>query len=272
MLVPSGGGRWISLNTTIKPFDDVNVRKAVIAGFDRNALRQTRGGAIVGDDPDAPHPAGPAGLQRGRRPEGPGRRLPGPPDGRHAARGRVPDKQGRGYRSSGKYTGGQTFLMVGDSDGVGADTAAVAKENFAKLGFNVKLRQVAHDDHVHEVLQRADREGRDLPERRLAEGLRRRRRRSSTRRSTARTSCPQGNSNWSQLDDTKINAQMDDAKTLTDPQQISNAWGSIDKNLTAMAPTISWIWDKNANIESKNVQGVIDQDNGLWALAYTSIK
>ena len=61
-------------------------------------------------------------------------------------------------------------------------------------------------------------------------------------------------------------------RILTDPQQIANAWGSIDKNLTAMAPTISWIWDKNANIESKNVQGVIDQDNGLWALAYTSLK
>ena len=31
--------RYIPLNMTVKPFDDINVRKAVIAGFDRNALR-----------------------------------------------------------------------------------------------------------------------------------------------------------------------------------------------------------------------------------------
>ena len=43
---PSGGGRWVSMNTTIKPFDDINVRKAVIAGLDRNALRLTRGGEL----------------------------------------------------------------------------------------------------------------------------------------------------------------------------------------------------------------------------------
>ena len=44
--------RWhalIALNTTVKPFDNINVRKAIIAGFDRNALRLTRGGEILGD-------------------------------------------------------------------------------------------------------------------------------------------------------------------------------------------------------------------------------
>ena len=46
------------MNTTIKPFDDVNVRKAVIAGFDRDALRLTRGGAARRRHPDALHPAG----------------------------------------------------------------------------------------------------------------------------------------------------------------------------------------------------------------------
>ena len=46
---PSGGTRYIALNTTIQPFDNINVRKAVIAASDRNALRLTRGGAIVGD-------------------------------------------------------------------------------------------------------------------------------------------------------------------------------------------------------------------------------
>ena len=37
-LVDSGGSRYISMNTQIPPFDDINVRKAVIAAADRDAL------------------------------------------------------------------------------------------------------------------------------------------------------------------------------------------------------------------------------------------
>src|SRR3954454_112080 len=48
VLLPSGGNRYIALNTKVKPFDDANVRKAVVAGMDRNALVLTRGGKIVG--------------------------------------------------------------------------------------------------------------------------------------------------------------------------------------------------------------------------------
>ena len=34
---------------TIKPFDNINVRKAIIAASNRDALRLTRGGPILGD-------------------------------------------------------------------------------------------------------------------------------------------------------------------------------------------------------------------------------
>ena len=50
-LVRLGGTRWIAMNTTIPPFDDVNVRRAVIAGFDREAMRLTYGGKVSGDIP-----------------------------------------------------------------------------------------------------------------------------------------------------------------------------------------------------------------------------
>src|ERR1700754_2997088 len=72
VLIPSTGGRWISMNTTIKPFDDLNVRKAVIAGFDREALRLTRGGTIAG--PIATHFLSPtiAGFAEAGGMKGPG--------------------------------------------------------------------------------------------------------------------------------------------------------------------------------------------------------
>ena len=47
-LVDSGGGRWAALNTQVAPFDNVNVRKAVVAGFDRQAALLALGGKNVG--------------------------------------------------------------------------------------------------------------------------------------------------------------------------------------------------------------------------------
>src|SRR5215203_792790 len=71
-LVPAGGGRYVSMNTTVKPFDDVNVRRAVIAGFDRNAMRLTRGGELVGDIPTHILPPGVPGFEEAGGMEGPG--------------------------------------------------------------------------------------------------------------------------------------------------------------------------------------------------------
>jgi peptide/nickel transport system substrate-binding protein len=80
------------------------------------------------------------------------------------------------------------------------------------------------------------------------------------------------NSNWSELDDSALNAEMNKAKLLTDPAERAQAWAEIDKKVTELAPAINWIWDKNPEIRSANVVGVVDEDNGLWSLAHTSIK
>src|SRR5262249_37940273 len=47
-ITPSGGNRYVALNTTKPPFDDLNVRKAVLAGSNRDQLRATRGGPLTG--------------------------------------------------------------------------------------------------------------------------------------------------------------------------------------------------------------------------------
>jgi peptide/nickel transport system substrate-binding protein len=273
-LVPSGGGRWISFDTTMKPFDDINVRKAIIAGSDRDALRKTRGGSFIGDIPTHFIPPGLQGFDEAGGMQGPGYDFLKSPTGDAALAKHYmleAKKDGVPVSADGKYTGGQKFLMVADSDGVGADTAAVAKEQLSKLGFNVTLRQVAHDAMYTKFCNVPSADVAICPNVGWLKDF----------------ANPQtyldptfngenilktGNSNWPELDNKQLNKQMDDAKVLTDPQQIAQAWGEIDKKITALAPAIPWVWDKNANIESSNVQGVIDQDNGLWALAYTSLK
>ncbi|HEV2951701.1 MAG TPA: hypothetical protein VGZ51_06335, partial [Actinomycetota bacterium] len=83
---------------------------------------------------------------------------------------------------------------------------------------------------------------------------------------------PTNNSNWSQLDDPELNRQMNEAKLVTDPAELAEAWAEIDRKVTELAPAVMWIWDKNANIRSEDVNGVVDVDNGHWSFAHTSIK
>jgi hypothetical protein len=42
--------------------------------------------------------------------------------------------------------------------------------------------------------------------------------------------------------------------------------------VTAAAPGILWLWDKGPSLESKNVNGVLNQENASWDLAFTSLK
>src|SRR3954451_25088508 len=63
VFVASGGTRYIAFDTKIKPFDNINLRKAIIAASDRNALRLTRGGAILGDIANGWIPPGIPGFE-----------------------------------------------------------------------------------------------------------------------------------------------------------------------------------------------------------------
>ena len=267
-LVPSGGARWISMNMTVKPFDDINVRKGVAAGMDREALRLTRGGETVGDIPTHYIPPGVAGFEEAGGLEGPGIDFMSNPKGDPALAAEYFKKAGY---ASGKYEGDETLLMVGDNEGVGANTAEVAAEQLRGMGFKVQLRQVTHDAMYTKFCNRPPADVALCPNVGWLKDF-----------ADAQTFLDPtfngenilktNNSNWSELDDSALNAEMNKAKLLTDPAERAQAWAEIDKKVTELAPAINWIWDKNPEIRSENVVGVVDEDNGLWSLAHTSIK
>jgi peptide/nickel transport system substrate-binding protein len=268
VLVPGGGGRWIAMNMTIPPFNDINVRKAVAAGFDRDALRLTRGGAVIGDIATHYIPPGLSGFDEAGGLKGPGYDFMSNPNGDMNLAAEYFKKAGY---ASGKYEGNQELLMVADNTEPGSKTAEVAKEQFEKLGFNVRMRQVTHETMYTKFcnVPKADvaicpnvgwlKDFAD-PQTYLDPTF------------NGANILPANNSNWSQLNDKAINKAMDDAALLTDPDERAKAWAEIDKQVTAQAPAINWLWDKTPNIRSENVNGVIDEDNALWALAYTSLK
>ena len=267
-LVPAGGGRYVSMNTTVKPFDDVDVRRAVIAGFDRNAMRLTRGGELVGDIPTHILPPGVPGFEEAGGMDGPGLDFLSKPDGDLALAGEYFKKAGY---ASGSYEGDEELLMVGTSEGVAQQAAEVTKEQFEKLGFKIRLRLVTQDAMYTKYC--------NVPEANVAicpnvgwfkdfadpqtllgptfDGD---------------NIIPQNNSNWSELDVPEINRAMDAASVLTDPKERAEAWARIDRLVSEQAPVVPWIWDKTPLLRSANVNGVANQFNSQWDLAWTSLK
>ena len=175
-LTPSGGNRYVALNTPKPPFDDINVRKAVVAGTDRDGAAQhpRRRAGRAGRDPLPP--AGHPRLRGGRRTRGPG------PDLDFLAEPeRRPEVSAESYMkkagfSSGKCEGtdcddhhGRRQLAARVSD-----TAAGGQGPAREAGLQGQLPEGDARHHVHEVLQRSDERAERLPERRLAEGLQRR--------------------------------------------------------------------------------------------------
>ena len=143
--VPSGGYRYFPLNTEVKPFDNINVRKAVMAGFSRNAARLARGGKYVGDiathwlPPDFP------GFDQAGGYKG----FPdidffnaNNEDGDMTVAAKY--FKAAGY-PSGKYTGSEQLLVVGANADPGKAQAEVATAQLQKMGFKIRLRLVPQD-------------------------------------------------------------------------------------------------------------------------------
>jgi peptide/nickel transport system substrate-binding protein len=268
-LVPGASIRFVSLNTTMKPFDDINVRKAISAAFDRNAMRLARGGPLIGDIPTHILPPGMPGFDQAGGLKGPGDdflNATGQPNPQLAA-----DYMRKAGYPSGRYTGGGTFLMVGTSEGVAQKAAEIAKENFQRLGFNVTLRLVAQDSMYTKYCNVPAAKvaicpnvswGKDFSDGQTI----------LDPTFNGENILPQGNSNWPQLDDPAINRAMDRAKTLTDLSARARAWGAIDEMVTAEAATIPWLWDKLPLIASPDVEGAVSLYNSQWDISFTSLR
>jgi ABC-type transport system substrate-binding protein len=69
-----------------------------------------------------------------------------------------------------------------------------------------------------------------------------------------------------------VNSAMDKAEVVVGADARNKAWANIDRQITALAPAVPWIWDDTANIRSTDVAGVINKFNSNWDLSFTSLK
>jgi peptide/nickel transport system substrate-binding protein len=266
-LTPSGGNRYIALNTTIAPFDDINVRKAVIAAADREALRLARGGELIADIATHFIPPEIPGYEEAGGTEGAGVDFLQKPEGDPELAAEYMRKAG--YKS-GKYEGDEQLLMVGENAGVDKQVTEVAADIFEKLGFKLNVREVNSDVMYTKFCQ--------VPKAKVAicptvGWLKDFNDPQSILDVTfsGENISPVSNNNFPQLDVPEINRAIDKATLINDLDERAQAWGEIDKMITEQAPAIVYSWDKQPNIRSANVIGVVNKFNGTWDLAYTSI-
>jgi peptide/nickel transport system substrate-binding protein len=265
---PTGRYRYVALNTTKKPFDNVDVRRAITAAFDRNAMRQAFGGPLVGDIPTHFIPPGQPGFEEAGGIKGPGYDFLANPAGDMAVAQEYMKKAGY---PSGKYTGGETFEAVSDNATQQLNVTQVAQAQFAKLGFKVKIKAVTRDAMYTKFCQVKKAEPpicpsvgwlKDFadPETMLGPVF------------NGKNILDVGNSNFAQLNDPKVNALMDKAEVVNDPAKRNQAWGDVDKAITDAAPGIPWLWDKQPILHSKDVNGVINTNLATWDFTFSSVK
>jgi peptide/nickel transport system substrate-binding protein len=271
----SGGSRWIALNTQKKPFDNLNVRKAVIAGFDREALLLTRGGKEVG--PIAQHfiPPGVPGFEESggekgfeefdfmRNPKG---------DAELAKSYMLKAKaEGVPVTADGKYDGSEKLLTIATNADPGVQTATVAQGQLNKLGFTLNFRKVPQDT-LYTRFCNVPRSGyvicpnvgwfRDFTDPQ------------SVLEPTFKGAAikPQGNVNVPMLDNQEIDDAMTKASTIPAGPERNEAWAEINRMIVAQAPVIPYSWDDSFQLASKDVQGVINGYTTTWDLSYSFIK
>jgi len=273
---PSGGNRFVALNTSEPPFNDINVRKAVIAGTDRTALRNTRGGELVGAVATHYIPPGIPGFEEAGGygvPKDPSTGKPldflANPNGNAQLAASYMKKAGF---KSGKCEGSDCDItMVGDNTPPGSDTATVMKDQLEKLGFNVNLQEVEHSSMYTRFCSVVKSEPNVCPNVGWIKDF-------NDPQSILQvpfsgstiTASPANNSNWSQLNDPTINKAIDKGVTVPADQRASY-WGKLDDQISAQAPAIPWVWDNEGYVRSNDVNGVVNLFNAEWDLSFSSV-
>jgi peptide/nickel transport system substrate-binding protein len=265
--VPSGGFRWFPLNTTIKPLDDINVRKAILAAFDRDAARKARGGKYTGDIPTHFLPPGIPGFDEAGGMEGPGVDFLANPRGDMALAQKYLKEAGY---ASGKVEGADELLMITANADPAKAQAEVAKGQLEKLGFKVNLRTVPQDAVYTEYCQVPAKKVavcgaagwfKDFndPQSMLDPTFK------------GKNITEQGNNNLPQLNVPEIDKAMDEAALLTGDERYK-AWGEIDKMITEQAAAVPFLWDKTTIIWSKDVQGAVNGYYTALDFTFSSLK
>jgi peptide/nickel transport system substrate-binding protein len=274
IFVASGGTRYIAFDTKVKPFDNINLRKAIIAASNRNALRLTRGGAILGDIANGWIPPGIPGFEEaGGLKQNEDLDFLKNPNGDPAVSKKYMDAAAADGLpiKNGKWTGGEKVLTIATNADPGKKTAEVFQGQMESLGFKLNFRIVPQDTLYTKFCSVPSAKVAICPNvgwfKDFADPQ-------SMLDATfnGKNILQQGNVNWPQLNDPAINAAMKAASTVPVGPERNQAWAKINHQIAEQAPAIPWIWDKTASVGSKDVNQAVNGYYTTHDLSFTSIK
>ena len=271
VVAPAAGTRLVTLNTAIQPFDDLDVRKAVRRGLRCDeALRLTRGGAISGRLATHFLPPAIPGFEDAGGDEGPD------VDFLNTTGKPMPDVSAAYFRKaghgSGRYTGNETVLVVGGNAADARQASLITKQSLESMGFKVRLRLVSYETSFTRFCGVPAAAVAVCPNTGwgadFADG--------QTLLDAAFNGAnirPVGNTNMSQLDVPAVNAAIEQAKAESGAKERAQAWGAVDRLVTAEAPAIPWSWDNALALASADVALEINSGiGGVLDLNFSSLR
>ena len=267
-ITPGTGNRYVALNNAKGPFTNVNLRRAVYAALPRLAMTRARGGKSVADQATHFLYPGTGGFDQAGGFAGPQLDFNASSAGNMAVAAKYLKLAGF---PSGKYTGSQTIKVVGSTGDPAQQDAQIVNQTLQNLGFktnfNLVDQSVMYAKYCGVPSQEIDvcpnvgwladfgdpYAVLDVP-------------------FNGAAITATNNSNWGQVNNPQINAAMNAAALLTGPARLA-AFANADKMLVDQAVAVPWDWDRQPQIEAKDVNGISDVWNdGGWDYDYTSLK
>jgi peptide/nickel transport system substrate-binding protein len=255
----SPGVSFIALNTTVGPFRNVNVRRAVAAALNRRELLRLAGGSVVGEI--ATHflaPSVPGHQQAG----GAGAIAPflAKPGGDVAlARGYM---RRAGYRG-GRYRGRARLIAATIRDPEVRRSNRVLARAFRALGLRVRFREFTLEVAYRKCSTPKERIAvcsngwfADFPDAQtvlqpLFHG---------------KAIIPENSPNSAVYDDKRVNAAIESARQVVGAEARAQAWALVDRLVTSQVPYIPVTWPKVALIKGTRLVGEPNQLYGEWDL------
>ena len=263
------GDHYAALDTAHGVFTNLDLRKAVWAAVDREAIVKARGGPLVAEPMTHFIYPGVNGYTEAGGAAGPAVDYNADVNGSLT----VAEKYMKlaGYKS-GKYTGSQTVQLVGANNGNSPAIIAIINNALTELGFKTHVSEV-DQSVMYAKYCGVPKQNIDVCPtvgwiRDFADPL------------TVLYApfygpaiVPTNNSNWGQVNIPSINAAMVKAALVVDPTARAQAWAGVDQLLVNEAVAMPEEFDNQANIEAKDVAGVNDiWDTGSWDFDFTSLK
>jgi Bacterial extracellular solute-binding proteins, family 5 Middle len=224
----SGEITFVALNTRVKPFDEPNVRRAVSAALDQDAVLAAPGGRVVGDVPTHWIPPGVPGFEEAGGKAGPGVDFLAFRQGNLALARRY--LRQAGY-TRGRIAGVPVLDLVARRQPSAPAFAAETGRALAALGLRSRVRFLAFGPFIRACSRDPSvaaclgyRWQRDLDD--------------------AASMLPplfgrpglEAGTNVSRLSDPSLESLMDEAATTTGEADRAERWADVDRRVTELAP------------------------------------